>query len=163
MAEHDPETGAQYVVVKKQSDGSEIRLTRLAPSDFVALANRMFRQRKDLFKENLQVAGIVGDEAFAKLNEFDSRRPNRSDVLKYSLEEDGQQQIILMALRRQKPDATEADVDGLELSPTSMMVLSGDLIYLNMSPNGQPEAVGGGENPLPDSAGAGSSKDSSVT
>lgn len=142
----DPATGASLVQAGKAS------LKRLAPSDMVKLAESIRRRLKDHVEATGRAAGLSGDKLYMLMREIDRMSIQRADVVDYMLSIEGQQEALLLALRHEKSDATEADVDALEIPLDQVQEIVCQLGYFRLKT--APPAPGGGGEPNPTEGGS---------
>lgn len=92
-------------------EGGEAKFPILSPSDFEKLSKVLRRQRKVEKAINLEVAKISGEKALAELDAIDARRIRFADLVEWVNTPEGRFQFVLHSLRKDNPDASEADVD----------------------------------------------------
>ena len=168
MAEKNPETGSEYVVVKAakyDTDGKIIgredkNLDKLWPSDMMRLANQLTKMRREKLERNIEVSKMPWEEAFERLNAFDSRPIDRGDVTAWGILPDGVCEVLKASLKHQNPsadDATlQAEVDKLALNQIfAVRAAAGCLDIILTTPKGDnkdPKANSGDGNPATGSA-----------
>jgi hypothetical protein len=111
----EPTTTSQPFTLNR-GDGTVRTFKKLTASQRIEFRNafRLFRKRG--MYTNLLIAGVAPAEAVKVLNEFDNRRLPENDVTRWVDDAEGQQEAILLSLQRDKPEASDADVDALDLT-----------------------------------------------
>lgn len=142
----DSLTGSSIVIATKL-DGGEQHLTKLSPSDFVAIANYLGTERRNSIIQNAGAAQLAPQELFRILNDFDARPVTLGDIIDAAKRSDIQRDVLLRALRRSDADADEAELDAMNLDLSDIFRLVLQLLHVKLEPvkNGQ-----AGERPLPD-------------
>jgi hypothetical protein len=103
--------GRRYFVLNRPE--GEARFAMLAPSDFEKLAGLLRTHRKTQLMINLKLTDIDGETALKKLDELDSRKIRYSDIVEWVNTHEGMFHFVLRSIQKEKPDATDADVDAV--------------------------------------------------
>lgn len=141
----DSLTGSTVVIATKLG-GGEQQLSKLSPSDFVAIANYLGLERRNSIIANAKLAQIEPMELFRILNDFDARPVTMADIIDAAKRSDVQRDVLLRSLRRSKSDATEADVDAMNLDLTDIFRLVFQLLHVKLEPIKKGQAS---QSPLP--------------
>lgn len=128
----DPTNGSVTVEAPKLGGGA-VSMKKLSPSDFVTLANRLTKERRESIVQNAKDAGTDPKELAAALNAFDARPVTRVDVVTAAQLPAIQAEIFRLSLVRAKPEATDADVDALELDLSDAYRLALSLLHIDVA------------------------------
>ena len=111
-------TGARAIL---NFPNGSIELAILSPSDFLALGRQCRQERKAELISNARASGTGPDAILKLLNEFDSRPWRHADTIGYLNTEIGASAAVLRAIRKNRPRATQFDLDDLGIPPGRML------------------------------------------
>lgn len=134
--------------ILNRNGGGELVFPLLSPSLRVKLLNAFRKARKEQLRDNLELTGVRGEAATLKLNEFDGRRLTDGDAVRWVNELAGQVEAVRLSLSANKPGATDADVDALDLTNDELFRVAAGVMNLRIVEAAPAE---GGEFPLPES------------
>lgn len=117
-------------VTLNRADGSTVTLKRCSPADRLQFRQAFRFYRKMLLNESLSLRGINGKEAVEHLTKFDARRLYESDVDQWVLEPEGQNEALLLSLRKDNPGATAEDVFALGLTDDEKFVAAAGVLNI---------------------------------
>jgi len=118
-----------------------IELPILSPSDFLALGRQCRRERKADLIQNARAAGAQPDAVLKLLNEFDARPWRHADTIGYLNTGAGASAAVLRALRKDRPRASQSDLDGLGIPPGRMLEAAAAVCRLRLIES-RPKAEG---------------------
>jgi hypothetical protein len=121
--------------------GGSIELPILSPSDFLALGRQCRQQRKGDLIQNARAAGAQPDAVLKLLNEFDARPWRHADTIGYLNTEAGASAAVLRSLRKNRPRASQSDLDGLGIPPGRMLEAAAAVCRLRLVES-RPKAEG---------------------
>lgn len=116
-------------VIVNLPDGGELKLQKLSPSDFIALAETIQAQRKKLLRENLDAVDAPLDDKLRALADLDARQPRWGDVLNFALTPAGGVEVMRIALK--SAGVSETSLNGFDPGRFQDHVL--DLLHVERS------------------------------
>jgi hypothetical protein len=147
----DPDTNSGLVTVNLPN-GGERHLKKLAPSDWVKLANTLRTYRKAEARAWAKAGGAKEEEVRKAVDAIDRRPVRHRDVEAYVNDLGGQQATIILSLQKDNPDAGDAEFDALGIPSREWVHIVAGLLDLEVykveaEGTGGPLASGGGEPP----------------
>ncbi len=134
----DANTSQPFIL--NRGDGSAVSFTILSPSSRIKFRDEFRLSRKLAKVVNLQLTGAASAEIRKELDEFDAKRLPESDVEQWVNHREGQHHAALLSLKQANDNASEAELDTLDLDDGEYLQVAAGVMRLRLVPLNEGEA-----------------------